>query len=68
MRRAVALVPAYDQPASTPRGSAVRRSGWDDEKIYLTAADGREHCVTDDPALRDRLADFCEAHFTGKKS
>ena len=45
-----------------------RLHGWDDEKIYFTTADGREHCVTDDPALRDRLADLCEAHFAGKKS
>lgn len=46
-------------------GRRHRLLGWADGKVCYYAPDGSEQCVTDDPALLERLVRTCAAYYAG---
>ena len=46
-------------------GRRYRLLGWADGKVCYYAPDGSEQCVTDDPALLERLVRTCAAYYAG---
>ena len=43
--------------------SAARLHGWDDEKVYFWSPQTDEQCVSDDPALLQKLLAVCANYF-----
>ena len=43
--------------------SAARLHGWDDEKVYFWSPQTGEQCVSDEPALLQKLLAVCAEHF-----
>ncbi len=39
--------------------------GWDDGKIYLYL-DGKEYCISDDPALLEQVIALCRRYYERK--
>jgi hypothetical protein len=52
--------------AGTEAAAELRLHGWDDEKIYFTDARGREHCVSDHPALLADMISLAALYFSGE--
>lgn len=42
-----------------------RLIGWDDEKVYLYL-EGKEHCISDEPELVEKIIALCRQYYEQK--